>query len=113
MANHDLPEWQLEMMRVVPDKLVREIVADNQRATQRPASILPTVRVDGAVQVTPTPQPSTNGGWYEPQKIDSWRPPGEHAFNQLMDHQDAIDRAARARELSEVAAQLSRAKAEK
>jgi hypothetical protein len=107
-----LQEWEKALVDCVGDDLMRAIVKDNQRAAQRPAPMMPTVRVDGAVQVATTPQPSTNG-WYEPQKIDSWRPPGEHAFNQLMDHRDAIDRAARARELSEVAAQLSRAKDEK
>ena len=109
MANDHLPEWQLEMARVVDTKLVREIVADNQRAAQRPASILPTVRVDGAVQVAP--QPSTNG-WYEPARIKDWKAPGIDIVDRLCDLQDQIDRAARARELGQVAATLQKGKQE-
>ena len=110
MANDHLPEWQLEMARVVDTKLVREIVADNQRATQRPASILPTVRVDGAVQVAPTP---SKNGWIDAPSLRDWKgPPGIAIVDRLCDVQDQVDRAQRARELGQVAATLQKGKQE-
>jgi hypothetical protein len=88
---------------------MQDIVADNRRSAVRPTSVLPTVRVDGAVQVAP--QPSTNG-WYEPARIKDWKAPGIDIVDRLCDLQDQIDRAARARELGQAAAALQKGKQE-
>jgi hypothetical protein len=45
-------------------------------------------------------------GWQESPQIRDWRPPGEAAMNRLMNQQDALDRAARAKELAEAARNL-------
>jgi hypothetical protein len=52
----------------------------------------------------PAHRPLDRSGWQEPPKVDNWRPPGVEIMDQMMDQQDAIDRAARARELAAAAA---------
>jgi hypothetical protein len=56
-----LPEWQQEMVSVVPDRLVRDIVSDNQRpATPNRNLAPPAVKATGWVTPQPIgPRPAT------------------------------------------------------
>jgi hypothetical protein len=105
MANHDLPEWQRDMMRAVDDKTIRAIVKDHCRSA--PAAPPAKVFVQGAGPVA-GPIPSKNG-WVDAPSIKNWKAPGSDIIDRLVDVQDAIDRAARARELAEVARSLAKA----
>jgi hypothetical protein len=111
------PEWQLDLERAVPDDLVKQISADFRNYDISPRSPLntpaQTVSVVGAgvvkggdvgPQHRPVDPSATNSGWVEAKSIDSWRAPGLEHMDRMMDQQDAIDRAARARELAEAAA---------
>jgi hypothetical protein len=90
--------------------LVRDIVNDfrsyNPHPAQDPsAKVVPQGAgrvVDG--DVGPQHRPLDRSGWQEPPKVDAWRPPGVEIMDRMMDQQDAIDRAARIRELAEAAA---------
>jgi hypothetical protein len=104
MANE---EWVNDMTRVVGDQLMADIVRDNQRAAQRPA--LPTVKVEGAAPVATAP---SNNGWVTPPSVKDWRAPGIDIIDRMVDAQDAIDRAARVRELGQVASALQKGKQE-
>jgi hypothetical protein len=109
-----LPEWQRDLAAAVPDRLVKEIAADfrsyNPHPAQDPAAKV-SVQGAGVVKtgdVGPQHRPidanATNtGGWQEPPKVDQWKPPGLEHMDRMMDQQDAIDRAARVRELAEAA----------
>ena len=48
-----LPEWQADMVKAVPDRLVRDIVADHRRGSPRASSPAPVKA--GSGWVTPTP----------------------------------------------------------
>jgi hypothetical protein len=100
MANHDLPEWQRDMIRAVDDKTIRAIVKDHCRSA--PAAPPAKVTVQGAVPVMGGPTPSKNG-WVEAPSIKNWRPPGEAILDKIVDVQDRLDRAQRVREFAEVA----------
>jgi hypothetical protein len=82
----------------IEDPLLASIVADNR---QNPVTggLPPAQRVtvSGAPLVT-NGAPLDRGGWYEPKPVDEWRPPGQAIFDQLMDAEDAKDRAARQRQ---------------
>ena len=73
--------------------LAREIAWDARRAPGRPST--PSVRVEGAGQVVGGGDGAAHGGWVGAPRVDNWRPPGERAFNAMMDQQDARDRAKR------------------
>jgi hypothetical protein len=73
--------------------LMREIAWDARRAPN--PSPAPTVRVEGAGAVVSGDDGAAHGGWRDAPRLDDWRPPGERAFNALMDAQDRIDRAKR------------------
>jgi hypothetical protein len=74
--------------------LVRELAADERRRTARPPT--PSVRVEGAGAVVSGGDGAAHGGgWRDVPRLDDWRPPGERAFNAIMDQQDARDRAKR------------------
>jgi hypothetical protein len=117
-----LPEWKRDLVDAVPDHLVKQIAADfrsyNPHPAQDPAAKV-SVQGAGVVKtgdVGPQHRPldvsaTNSGGWVEAKPLDSWRAPGLEHMDRMMDAQDAIDRAARARELAEAAA-LKRAEAE-
>jgi len=88
-----MPEWQLEASRAVDTDMVRDLVADSRRGPiHRPSSIMP----EGA-----NAKPAAKGnGWVTPPQVGDWYPPGERFMNQMMDAQDARDRAELARELA-------------
>src|SRR6516165_6894486 len=110
-----LPEWQRDLINNVPDHLVKAIAADFRSYNPHPAQD-PSARVsvmgagvvktgDVGPQHRPIDASATNsGGWQEPPKVDQWKPPGLEHMDRMMDQQDAIDRAARVRELAEAAA---------
>jgi hypothetical protein len=108
------PEWQRDLERTVPTDLVRAIVADNRHPIHPAQDPSAKVTVQGAGVVKTgdvgpqhrpiDPSATNSGGWQEPPKVDSWRPPGVEHMDRMMDQQDAIDRAARVRELAEAAA---------
>jgi hypothetical protein len=105
-----MPEWMADLVRNVGDKAVRDIVNDfrsyNPHPTQDPRA---KVSVQGAGRVVTgddgaAHRPLDRSGWTEPPKVDSWRPPGVEIMDQMMDQQDAIDKAQRIKELAEAAA---------
>ena len=107
-------------LRACPNDLMRQIVADNRGDFPRSGSMIPNkpsagkVIPEGAGRVVggpDVPVASTGTGWAESPQVNDWKPPGLSIMDQMMDQQDAIDRAARVRELAEGAA-LSRAEAE-
>jgi hypothetical protein len=100
-----IPEWQRDMARAVGDDVVRSIVEDFRSG---PSSGGPAANVSvvGAGTVVTGNDGVAHGGWREPPSIDQWRAPGINLIDRIVDVQDAIDRAARARELAEAAALL-------
>jgi hypothetical protein len=98
---------QLRRMReACSDKTMRDIVADNRNSVFLPAPPSPaTVVPVGAGRVIDGGDGAAHrgSGWTEPPSIDNWRAPGLEHMDRMMDQQDAIDRAARARELGEAA----------
>jgi hypothetical protein len=105
-----LEEWEQDLVRVVGDQLMRDIVADNRKGSMRANPATAKVTVEGAATVN-NEQPSTKG-WYEPAQIKDWKAPGIAIVDRLCDMQDQVDRAARARELAQVAAALQKDKQE-
>jgi hypothetical protein len=105
-----LPEWKRDLVETVPDQLVKQIAQDFRSYNPHPAQD-PSAKVSvmGAGRVVtgddgPAHRPMDTSGWVEPPKVDAWRPPGVDICDQLMDQQDAIDKAQRIRELAEAAA---------
>jgi hypothetical protein len=113
-ALRSMPEWQRDLVRNVDTDLVRAIVADHRHPIHPAQDPRAKVSVHGAgvvktgdvgPQHRPVDASATNsGGWQEPPKVDAWRPPGIEHMDRMMDQQDAIDRAARVRELAGAAA---------
>ena len=111
--DYDSREYMRDLIRNVGDKAVRDIVNDFRNYNPHPAQD-PSARVSvqgagvvktGGVGPQHRPiDPSATGGWQEAPKVDQWQPPGLKHMDRMMDQQDAIDRAARVRELAEAAA---------
>jgi hypothetical protein len=107
-----IPEWMEDLVRNVGDKAVRDLVNDfrsyNPHPAQDPsAKVVPQGAgrvVTGDVGPQHRPIAEQGSGWTTPPSIDSWRPPGVDICDQLVDQQDAIDRAERIRQLGEAAA---------
>jgi hypothetical protein len=101
-----LEEWQRDLIANVGDKLIADIVADNRSRPSTGGSMIPNkVTVVGAGRVIDGDDVKRGTtGWQPAPSIDNWKPPGLEAMDRMMDQQDAIDRAARARELAEAAA---------
>jgi hypothetical protein len=106
MAN--LPEWMRDCIGAVDTKLMRQIAEDFRRGPPPPGPTLPTATpIDAGRVVTGTDGAAhtPHRGWQEPPKVDDWRPTGsaggQAAIDAMMDQQDAIDRAARIRQLAE------------
>jgi hypothetical protein len=99
-----------DLRRVVDTKLMRQIVDDFRNYSPTPrADPSAKVQVQGAGRVVTgddgaAHRPLDKSGWVEPPKVDNWRPPGVDICDQLVDQQDAIDRAERIRQLAEAAA---------
>jgi hypothetical protein len=111
------PEWQRDLEQAVPTDLVKQIAEDFRSYNPAPRSPLNTPPatanpVDAAPVKTGTDTVAGNGsGWAEAPKVDAWRPPGIDLIDRMVQTQDAIDRAAKIRELVEAAA-VQRAEAE-
>jgi hypothetical protein len=99
-----LPEWQRDLTAAVPDRLVKQIAEDFRRGPPPPGPTLPSVRVMGAGTVVDGDTAAPSRGWTEAKSIDTWKPDGLSIMDEMMDQQDAVDRAARVRELAEAAA---------
>jgi hypothetical protein len=117
-----LEPWELDLINNVGDKAVRDLVNDFRSFDpHRPQDPSAKVSVQGAgvvktgdvgPQHRPIDTNATNsGGWQEAPKVDAWRPPGVDICDQLVDQQDAIDRAERIRQLAQASA-IRRAEAE-
>jgi hypothetical protein len=106
-----LPEWARDLVKNVDDKAVRDIVNDLRSYNPSPsqgAAAKVTVQGAGRVIDGDDVKRGTTGqhGWVKPPQVDQWKPPGLEAMDAMMDQQDAIDKAARAKQLIEAAAQL-------
>jgi hypothetical protein len=115
VPNAELPEYMRDLVEAVPTDLVKQIAEDFRSYNPAPRSLTPpaTVQIQGAgrvVSADDAPTASTGTGWVPAPKVDDWKPPGLEHMDRMMDAQDAIDRAARARELTEAAA-IKRAEA--
>jgi hypothetical protein len=93
------------MVKNVDDKLVQDIVNDfrNYSPTMRAAGSSTTVTPVGAGRVVSGDDVVTPRGWVDPPTVDQWKPPGLEIMDAMVDQQDRIDKAARARELAEAA----------
>jgi hypothetical protein len=104
----DLPEYMRDLINAVPTDVVRDIVNDFRSYNPSPA-------MGAASKVTPVGagrvidgddvKRGTTGshGWVTPPQVDSWKPPGLREMDAMLDQQDMLDRAARAKELMEAA----------
>jgi hypothetical protein len=85
-------DWLRRSQEACPDDLMRQIVEDNRRGGD----------IHGRASAGPPPKaqqepPRSNNGWVDPPKI---RPPeGIEHVDRLVDMQDKLDAAARARQL--------------
>ena len=101
MGRQEQVEQRRAMQRACDDATMRAIVEDNRHSVFLPAGQGSKVTPAGAGKVIDGAQ--QGHGWAEPKSIDNWRPDGLAVMDAMMDQQDAIDRAARARELAEAA----------
>jgi hypothetical protein len=111
MADQKLPPWAVDLVKTVPTDQVRAIVNDLRSYNPSPSQ-------GAAAKVTPVGagrvidgddvKAGTTGsnGWVKPPQVNDWKPPGLEAMDRMMDQQDALDKAARAKQLIEAAAQL-------
>jgi hypothetical protein len=73
------------MQAAMPDRLMRDIVADQRRGVAEPSSLAATPNA---------PAPAVRGtGWVDPAPLAP--PPGVAIMDRMLDAQDARDRAAR------------------
>jgi hypothetical protein len=110
-----LPEYMRDLIKAVPDDVVRSLVEDFRTYKISPAQD-PSAKVTpvGAGKVVDGGEGVRGGngsGWVEAPRVDSWRPPGIDAIDAMCDAQDARDRVERIRHLAEAAA-VRRAEAE-
>jgi hypothetical protein len=103
---------QLRRMNEACDsKTLADIVNDNRNSVFLPAPPSPaTVVPVGAGKTIGGDDGAAHRGWVETKSIDQWRPDGLAIMDALVDQQDAIDKAKRARELGEAAAYQRREK---
>src|SRR6516164_2405343 len=96
-AHNKLPEYMSDLTKAVPTDWVKQIAEDfrNYSPTPRadPSAKVITQGAGRVIDGSDGPVASTGTGWVEAPKVDNWRPPGVDICDQLMDQQDAIDRA--------------------
>ena len=87
--------WELEMMKAVPDRVVRDIVSDARSWSGGPSSIAATPPSN---KTDEDREPQERGtGWLAERPI---RPPeGVEWVDRLVDVQDALDRRERVKQL--------------
>ena len=99
MANQwdaERDDWIRRSRRVVDDQLMRDIVGDARRGDiHGRASVIPPAKAKG--QQSEEPQKPYTHGWVEPPKIKP--PEGIEHVDRLVDMQDKLDAAQRARQL--------------
>jgi hypothetical protein len=89
-------DWIRRSRRVVDDQLMKDIVGDSQRGDiHGRASVIPPPKAKA--QQSEEPQKPYTHGWVEPPKIKP--PEGIEHVDRLVDMQDKLDAAARARQL--------------
>jgi hypothetical protein len=101
-----LEDWEEDMRRVVSDKLMQDIVADNRRQAPSAAGPAAKVTIAGAPRVVTGSDAVAHGGsggWAEARSIENYRAPGIDHIDRLCDAADLLDRAQRIRELVEAA----------
>jgi hypothetical protein len=104
MGRAERNEQLRRMNEACDSKTLADIVADNRTSVFLPAPrSAATVVPVGAGKTASGDDGAAHRGWVETKSIDDWRPPGLEHMDRMMDQQDAIDRAARARELAEAA----------
>jgi hypothetical protein len=106
-----LEEYEADLVRAVNDKMVRDIVRDlggyNPSPSMGKAAKVTPVGAGRVIDGDDVKRGTTgSNGWVTPPQVDSWRPPGEAAMNQLMDAEDAKWRAERIKEMAETARHL-------
>jgi hypothetical protein len=108
------PEYMADLVGAVPDRMVKDLVDDFRSYNPAPRSPLnspPATAnpVDAAPVRTGTDGPvaNTGTGWADSPQIKNWKPPGIDLVDRLVDHQDALDRAQRVRELVEAAGAMA------
>jgi hypothetical protein len=105
-----LPEYMRDLVRAVPDSAVRELVNDFRSYNVHPAQD-PAAKanpIDAAPAKTGSDVVAGNGtGWVDSPEIKNYRAPGIDIIDRLVDQQDALDRAARVRELVEAAGAMA------
>jgi hypothetical protein len=85
--------WVRRSLKACPNDLMRQIVADN--AGDRPTYSSPLPKPKAS---QPSEEPQDRSGWRDAQALKS--PDGVSLVDQLVDQQDLLDFAARARELA-------------
>jgi len=102
-----MPEWMADLVRAVPDQVVKDLVKDFRSYNPHPAQD-PSAKVvpQGAGKVVGgddgvAHRPVDQSGWVDPPQISDWTPPGVKHCDALMDQQDALDRAQRVKEVIE------------
>ena len=106
--------WVKDLIRTVPDQLVKDIVSDFRNYKPGPSGGTPaTVQVVGAGRTVTGSNTVASGGtgWAESPQIKDWRPPGLEAMDRMMDAADLRDRLELVKQLGEAEA-LKRAEAE-
>jgi hypothetical protein len=110
---YDPFQWAKDLQSAVGTDVVKQLVADFRNyqvgPSQGPAGKV-TVQGAGTVQTGTDGAKHTphqeQGGWVKPPQVDQWKPPGLSVMDRMMDQADALDKAARAKQLIEAAAQL-------
>ena len=105
-----LPQYMADLANAVPTDVVKSLVSDFRRGPASLGGSTATVQVVGAGRVIDGDDvkrgTTSQNGWVEAPSTSNWKPPGLSIMDAMMDQQDAIDRAARARELAEAARNL-------
>jgi hypothetical protein len=98
MGQQERAQQQRMMEQACDTKTLQAIVEDNRASYP---SLTAKVSVVGAGRVVGGDDGAR--GWAEVPSIDNWKPDGLAIMDAMVDQQDAIDKAARVRELAEAA----------
>jgi hypothetical protein len=87
-----------ERLKNVETSVLRGIVADNRQPVH-PVDPAGSVGVPAAPRVTTG---NDGAGWQQTPSIENWKPDGLAIMDRMMDQQDALDRAERARAIAKL-----------
>jgi hypothetical protein len=93
------PDYRRDMVAAVPDNLLANIVRDSRVPPTDGQGPGTKVTVASAGRVVTG---NDGAGWTNSPKVDDWKPPGLAIMDRMMDQQDAIDRADRAKAIAKV-----------